>query len=385
MQVIDEYLQWMIAEGYSDGSVYSYEGALADFAGFVERQKIDWNAIFRLETFQDYHNEKRKGKPTYLHVLRGLAKYLYKRGVISDPTPCRKANRLPEIYEEYLSYCSDRQKSEKKISQTKRVLTALNAYLAKNDINLSDITILQIDAFDEELNSGYKLNTRNNYLTQLRGFMSYLHLERKILKTNLAKLINLPHTFSLAKPPIFVRPQELQRLFATLELSTPWHLRVHAVIYLAYTMGLRPKEILQITLDDISFQKCELRIRDRKCNNPSTLPIPPNTIKVIAAYLIGGRAASKRREVFLNTVSPYSPMSYSIFRRDIKKCMRKAGLPPEASPYWLRHTYAQNLLEAGVSIYEIKEMMGHKSIESTQQYLHIHIALMREVLFDDKI
>ncbi len=150
-------------------------------------------------------------------------------------------------------------------------------------------------------------------------------------------------------------------------------------------MGLRPKEILQITLDDISFKKCELRVKDRKSNNPSLLPIPPSTIKVIAAYIIGGRKTSKRRELFLNTVSPYRPLSYSILHRDVQRCMRKAGLPPEASPYWLRHTYAQNLLESGASIYEINEMMGHKNIDSTQQYLHVHVALMREVLFDETI
>jgi integrase/recombinase XerD len=227
--------------------------------------------------------------------------------------------KLPETYEDYLSYCLDRQESTKEIRQARRVISALNAYLYKTGIDLSDITIQQIDAFDEELNSGLKLNTRKSYLAQLRGFMRYLHFERKIIKTNLAESINYPHTFSLTKPPTFVRPHELQRLFATLELSTPRGLRVHAVIYLAYTMGLRPKEILQVTLDDISFRECELRIKDRKCNNPSTLPIPQNTIKVIAAYLVGGRATSKRRELFLNTVSPYDPMSYSILWRNVKR------------------------------------------------------------------
>jgi site-specific recombinase XerD len=63
--------------------------------------------------------------------------------------------------------------------------------------------------------------------------------------------------------------------------------------------------------------------------------------------------------------------------------MRKAGLT--ASAYWLRHTYAQNLLEAGVSIFEIKEMLGHDSIESSRKYLHVHVKLMREVLFDETI
>jgi site-specific recombinase XerD len=63
--------------------------------------------------------------------------------------------------------------------------------------------------------------------------------------------------------------------------------------------------------------------------------------------------------------------------------MHKTGLA--SSAYWLRHTYAQNLLEAGASLYEIKEMLGHNTIESTRQYLHIHIMLMREVLFDEPL
>jgi site-specific recombinase XerD len=103
--------------------------------------------------------------------------------------------RLPKIYEDYLSYCLDRRESAKKISQARRVITALNAYLDKTGVDLCNITIQQIDAFDEELNFGLKLNTRKSYLTQLRGFIRYLHLERKILRTNLAKLINSPHTF----------------------------------------------------------------------------------------------------------------------------------------------------------------------------------------------
>jgi len=61
--------------------------------------------------------------------------------------------------------------------------------------------------------------------------------------------------------------------------------------------------------------------------------------------------------------------------------MRKIN--PAASVYWLRHTYAQNLLQAGVSLFEIKELLGHDSIEATRNYLLIHIKLMREVLFDE--
>ena len=67
----------------------------------------------------------------------------------------------------------------------------------------------------------------------------------------------------------------------------------------------------------------------------------------------------------------------------IGKCMRQANLP--STPYWLRHTYAQNLIESGTPIFEIKEMMGHDKIESTKNYLHIHIKMMRKVLFDEEL
>jgi site-specific recombinase XerD len=63
--------------------------------------------------------------------------------------------------------------------------------------------------------------------------------------------------------------------------------------------------------------------------------------------------------------------------------MRKANIA--ASAYWLRHTYAQNLLEQEVSIFEIKEMLGHDRIQTTHRYIHINIKLMREVLFDETL
>jgi site-specific recombinase XerD len=63
--------------------------------------------------------------------------------------------------------------------------------------------------------------------------------------------------------------------------------------------------------------------------------------------------------------------------------MKQAGI--NASSYWLRHTYAQNLLQTGQSIYEIKEMLGQQKIQSTHKYLHIHTELMRKVLFNEQL
>jgi site-specific recombinase XerD len=142
-------------------------------------------------------------------------------------------------------------------------------------------------------------------------------------------------------------------------------------------------EISRITLDDISFGKRELTLQDRKGNNSITLPIPEHTIQAIAAYIICVRPKSKRRTLFLSLQTPYGPLSPSTVGYYITESMKRANLPSTA--YWLRHTYAQNLLESGTSIFGIKEMMGHDKIESTKNYLHIHIKLMRKVLFNETL
>lgn len=155
------------------------------------------------------------------------------------------------------------------------------------------------------------------------------------------------------------------------------------MLHLAYFLGLRPREISMITLDDISFTRGELSIPHRKNKNPLTLPLPEETLKAISAYLIGGRPKSEHRNLFLALKAPFIPVTAATISYWISTCMRELNLPSTA--YWLRHTYGQNLLEAGRSLYEIKEMLGHTSIESTRKYLHIHINLMRKVLFDETV
>ncbi|MGB2928051.1 MAG: tyrosine-type recombinase/integrase, partial [Desulfobacterales bacterium] len=167
------------------------------------------------------------------------------------------------------------------------------------------------------------------------------------------------------------------------ELSSFKNLRNYALVHLSYGLGLRPDEISLITLDDISFTQSELTLTDRKNDRPVKLPLPENTIKAIAAYIIGARPKSSHRRLFLNLVAPYRPISATSVGQHIAECIRKAGLFGTA--YWLRHTYAQNLLEAGSSIYEIKEMMGHNNINSSEKYLNIHIKLMRRVIFDEEL
>jgi len=148
-------------------------------------------------------------------------------------------------------------------------------------------------------------------------------------------------------------------------------------------LGLRPVEIGTVTLDDISFRKAELTLSNRKGFNPVTFPLPEQTLKAIAAYLAEARPKSLSRHLFVGFMFPFQPMQSSSVSQCISSAMKRAGLV--SSAYSLRHTYAQNLLHLGHSVYQIKEMLGHDTIHSTQKYLSIHVDLMRKVLFHETL
>ena len=293
------------------------------------------------------------------------------------------ANKIPEVFEQYLDYYRAQVRRMHSVYCMRKILSGLNIYLQKSNIALCKISIEQVDHFLALYNKNYATATCRVNRSYLREFLKYFYWNGHI-KKNLALLVKSPPEFARSKPPKFLHAKEVEKLFGSLDLAVPKDLRTYATMHLVYYLGLRPREVSLITLDDISFRQKEIFIRSRKNYSPAHLPLPDDTIKAITAYIVGGRPKSKHRSLFLQLVPPYKPVNIkNDVTYHIRDCMQKNNL--SATIYWLRHSYAQNLLESGASIYEIKEMMGHKSIDSTHRYLSIHVNLMREIILDETL
>lgn len=380
-KAVSDYLLWMISKGYSYSTCECYERVLNHFLVFIRCRAIGWDDVFTFAILEEFR--KQSGLTQVTTALKGLSRYLFRQKRIPRPIE-NQSHELPAIYEQYLLYyVKVRQVHHSQVSRTRRVLWALNDFLEKRKISLSAVTIEQIDAFLSAYNARVALGSHRHNRSGLRGFLRYLYQMRNILPKDLASLLVGAPLFAQAKPPKFLREQEVQRLFDCQKLSTPRDLRMYGLLHIARHSGMRPKEISRIRLDDLSFSKGEISLPDRKAGNPIKLPLPEDTIKAIAAYIVGARPKSDQRALFLNLRAPYAPITPAGVSNDIRCCFIRADIP--ASAYWLRHTYAQNLLEADASIFEVKEMMGHDRIETTRRYLHIHTRLMREVLFDETL
>jgi site-specific recombinase XerD len=375
-QVIDACLRWMKDQGHPDSTRNDHQRELEHFIAFVQHGRWHWEQIFTFDVLGLF--QKKVGK-NHGRAVRALSWYLFINQKIKRPIE-KHFVPLPPVYEQYLAY---RQKSgqviERTVKQMRRVLVAFCRYLKNDDIDLSTLKIEQVDDFLAQFLVGFAPTTCRLYRGYHKGFLRYLYQHKN--GRNLAPLVVSRRLYAQNKPPKFLRPNEVQKLFAGLSLSSATAIRTHAMVHLAYFLGLRPVEIQRIGLDDICFTKAELTIRRRKNDNPIVLPIPPAVLKAVSAYMIGARPQSKCRTLFLSHQSPHGPLCTGAVAYYMTAAIRKAGLTGTA--YWLRHTYAQNLLESGATIFEIMQMLGHDKIESTKIYLHVHIKLMRKVLFDE--
>lgn len=375
---VSDYLASMASKRYSAHTIKRYTYCLKHYRNYIAFRKIPWRESFHISILRGFQEtQANKGDAI---AVKGLSKYLHGEGLI--PSAIEKESvQLPSVYEDFLtSFNTIRGVSDMYLKDARKVLESLNRFLENRKVSLSGITIDVVDQFLTKRQSRLYSQRGRSKGAHLRNFFKYLYHERRILKRDIAPLIVGATQFAQNKPPKFLRPDELDRLFAGLSMEDNRSLRESAMVHLAFLLGLRPVEVSRIRLDDIAFSQGSIHVPDRKSDNPISLPLPEETIKVIAAYLIGARPKSPHRQLFLNLFAPYAPVTAATVSRVIAKRLKRVN--PQASAYWLRHTHAQNLLQAGVSIFEVKEMMGHDCIQSTRRYLHIHLPLMRS-LFDD--
>ena len=355
---------------------------LIEFLLFVIHKNICWKDMFTLETFTCFrgHTGIMSAGP-----IISLSMYLHEKGSIEQPLMMPNYQvPLPDVYEQYFIYLGQTKTfGGNYILTSRRVLASFHSYLEQHRVKLPSIKVEHLDAFLAEFIKPFAVATRTGYLSHLRGFLKYLYNERKVLNKDLAPMLAGPRVLTRSNPPRFLRSGEIQRLFESIKPDTPSGIRTYAMAHLACFLGLRPIEISQITLDDVSFKKAQLTLPQRKTNQPVILPIPENTLKAIAAYVLNVRPKTAHRELFLTCYAPYRPIRSHHVSFYISEAMKKAGL--SSSPYALRHSYARNLLLTGRSIYEIKEMMGHENIESTQRYLYIDTELMRKVILNETL
>ena len=163
---------------------------------------------------------------------------------------------------------------------------------------------------------------------------------------------------------------------------TPKGLRDYAILLLLSTYGLRAGEVTALRLDDIDWRKDRLCIRHSKTGCESFLPLLAPVGEAILAFLRRARPQKKAREVFLRVRAPFQPLrAGSSLYHMVEHRLQKAGITLERKhgPHAFRHARAVGLLEAGVAMKSLGDVLGHRCPDSTAVYLKLATSELRAV------
>jgi integrase/recombinase XerD len=176
------------------------------------------------------------------------------------------------------------------------------------------------------------------------------------------RIVELPSIKAKKKLPVVLNYQECKALF-----KSPALLKHRVLLALIYSAGLRVAEASRLRLSDVDSGRMMIHICQSKNDKDRYVPLSPLTLEGLRKYCQVCRPV----DYLFNGSKPSTPLSVRgmqwVLREAVKKCKLQKGV----SVHTLRHSYATHLLEFGMDIVSIKELLGHSRIETTMIYLHV--------------
>jgi len=176
------------------------------------------------------------------------------------------------------------------------------------------------------------------------------------------RAIDLPSIKKAFKLPIILNRSELRELF-----KAPTLLKHRILLTLTYSGGLRSQEVCNLKVADIDFERKTIHIRQSKYNKDRIVPLSEYMAKGLRRYLL-----IEQPHLWLfegkETSCHYSSRGVNSI---MHSALNKTNIQKEVSIHSLRHSYATHLLEDGLNIVTIKELLGHAQITTTMIYLHV--------------
>lgn len=260
----------------------------------------------------------------------------------------------------------------------------------KKEVTVEEITEDTVRDFRLYLSHEYKnphkgdlkRQTQNYFLVALRSFFRFL-IKKKVS-------VIAPEVIELGKQKDraikFLSPEDLERLFASVELTDELGFRNRAILEVLFSTGLRVSELVALNRDQINTETGEFGVIG-KGGKARVVFLSHRATSWIQKYL--SMRSDPYRPLFIRYFGPQIKeegltdnklrLSVRSVERMIDKYRKVAGITVRIGPHVLRHSYATDLLTHGADLRSVQEMLGHKNISTTQIYTHVTNVRLKEI------
>lgn len=251
---------------------------------------------------------------------------------------------------------------------------------AELKLNAEETKLEHFEGFVKVINElGFDAQSQARIIAGIRAFYRYLLME-DIISENPTELLTAPKLSR--KLPDTLSVDEINALFASIDLSTPEGVRNRAMLEVLYGCGLRVSEMTTLKISNLFLDVDFIKVIG-KGDKERLVPIGSQAIKYINMYKNEVRVhvpVQKGEEDFLFLNRRGKGLKRMYVFLVIKECAARIGLQKTISPHTFRHSFATHLIEGGADLRAVQEMLGHASITTTEIYTHLDRDYLRSTI-----
>jgi integrase/recombinase XerD len=272
-----------------------------------------------------------------------------------------------DLVKEFLTYIQvEKGLSRNTLESYRRDLNRLELWASKTKRPISDLSRAELRKWIAQLSrEGLAPSSVARAVSAARGFFRFLMLDGHI-KQHPAEDLDTPQKFSYL--PKFLTEEEIDRLFATPDISTPDGIRDRAMLELMYAAGLRVSEMVTLKQTDVDLHGGIVNCHG-KGSKERRVPLGKSAVHWLQQYAVlkAEYGKSPYPNLFL---SRGKPLTRHFAWATIKSYAESIGIS-NVSPHTLRHSFATHLLQHGADSRSVQALLGHSDISTTQIYTHI--------------
>jgi integrase/recombinase XerD len=379
-RVLESYEEYLASQGFSVNRRRAYVRAVEHFGTWIGRRKV-CRSIVQEFLDQALPECQCSGVSHDRRMIRAALNHLLKMLGVGEGPPAYLQGCLGDVLRRYQEHLADtkglaRETVVRHLKYTRDMLRRLGTRRESQFRHWTPELIEEDVARESRLGPGHG----RNVAWCARIFLRFL-LQEGLIRRDLATAVPTVARWRLATLPTTLSEEEIDQLVDAADQQTSVGLRNRAIILCLSELGLRGADVANLRVGDIDFTAGVLRLRQRKERQADVFPLTPRLRAALLVYLQNVRPDCTSEAVFVRDHAPVGqPLTPGGIGNVVRRLADLAGLSHRVTgPHALRRSLASRMINAGVTLKQIADFLGHASIDTTTLYAKVDLTTLSRV------